>query len=61
MSKKSKIALYIVAAAFIDAFASRYIDTALSYPFPIDVFLLFLSALILFFIAYKAVDDILKK
>lgn len=60
MSKKAKIAGIVVAVAFIDAFASRFIDKALSYPFPIDIILLILSAIVLFFIAYKVAGDLLK-
>ena len=49
----------VVAAAFLGAFASRWIDKALAYPFPIDMILLVLSGVILFFIAYKIAGDLL--
>ena len=60
MSKKVKIAGSVVAAAFIGAFASRWVDKAFSYPFPLDIILLILSGTILFFITYKIAGDLLQ-
>ena len=59
MVKKDKMAGSVVAAAFIGAFASRWIDKALSNKFPFDVILLIVSGVILYFITYKIAGDII--
>ena len=51
MAKNFKVAGSVVAAAFFGAFTSRWVDKALSYPFPIDVIMLLASGVVLFLIA----------
>ena len=58
MSKKIKTSGAVVTAAFIGAFASRWVDKSLALNFPWDVILLIVSGVILFFITYKVSGDL---
>ena len=59
MTDNFKVAGSVVVAAFIGAFTSRWIDKALSYPFPIDIVMLLVSGIVLFFIANKIAGNVL--
>jgi len=58
-NQRSKQSGAVVAAAFVGAFASRWVDKSLSLKFPWDLASLVLSGLIFFYIVYRVSGDLI--
>lgn len=60
VEKRSKESFLIVASSMIGAFASRYIDSAMSLQFPWDLIIMICSMFFIFFIVYFFLENILR-
>ncbi|MBI4019819.1 MAG: hypothetical protein HY367_00685 [Candidatus Aenigmarchaeota archaeon] len=54
MDEKAKMALIVVVSAFASAFAANMLQSTAAQPFPVNMLLIGLAALMFFFVVYIA-------